>query len=343
ARIMTDPNRTPISIGDAAIDAGMDVIYGEYHSEAGDTFYDIEQLVRNASDGQIEGILLEYPPGMQEIFTPDYLRNNTIEDFARDWGNALIDDDISAAQTLLDQGVISQEYFDEYTAELESFRNIPYSELDEDQRNGINSLYRMASAADDRDIPVIANDVDPERAVTIDVTNRIVSRISSDRALQSRLQGASEAEQLAILDDLVRETSGISSYEELLRIEDQSMNDRSDVQAAQDAGINLDSDGSLIIHRGLAHIDGSSDIPRDTPNPNEYDDLLEERGRDVVTIEIAPEEGQQNRRENLENGTGPSDRTDFTVRITPEGNRVLDRSEYPPSTFTLPPLNFGNQ
>ncbi|MEM8833651.1 MAG: hypothetical protein AAGB32_03815, partial [Pseudomonadota bacterium] len=56
ARIMTDPNRTPISIGDAAIDAGMDVIYGEYHSEGGDAFYLTITCVPNELFNVIKGI-----------------------------------------------------------------------------------------------------------------------------------------------------------------------------------------------------------------------------------------------------------------------------------------------
>lgn len=113
--------------------------------------------------------------------------------------------------------------------------------------------------------------------------------------------------------------TGDMSTDDFKRILKEGMDDRSDVDWLADRGVDLSSAGSLIVHRGYNHINGTAGGVLGAAG---FDDLLEAKGRSVVTIAVVEDNGY------VSSQPLPPDPANFTIKVDDDYNLKLDRGGY---------------
>lgn len=296
AAVMSDPARDVSEIAIAASRANMDVIFGEEHTVLQQTLKQIGTLLENAQPGQFKGVALEMSVDLQVLLTPDSLANLSREDFI--YAAMLTDAQSMAAtaDTMLAAGeidAVQSGFIHDIAQDLSQ-------KIEDDRASGVvpdeqdwamyGALYDLSQKAAEKEIPVYAADMDRQRLVGM------------------ILNGMPDA-------DLHMPTTQFG------RIFEKELDDRSDVKYLEDMGVDIKAPGSLIVHRGYGHISSYSFLGDTIRSPKGFDDILEERGRHVVTFGVIDEMG-----------VGKQmifhDPADFTIDTGMGNVGRLDRSDY---------------
>lgn len=248
-----------------AVNNSQHIVIGENHAVTTSTMKLIADTINGACDKPIQGIILELPVNMQNIFEEDILNDKF--KFEIEFRQAMLDSKLHSALELLSEGYINNEQF---AALLEVFEldaltisHLKNSDNELLLRHDHQSFREMALTALDQNIPVIAADIDRKRLV---------------------------ASQLSRFDD------------ESLRIDDDTLfsimssevDDRSDFELISQLGFDIDdpTSGVLIVHRGLAHLTNVLDKGSPTVGA---DEVLEGSSMGVLVIANLPAHYDPNR------------------------------------------------
>ncbi len=282
AEVMTTPGRDISEIAAAAGRANMDVVFGEEHTAIQQTMDQIGKLLDSAPNGHFKGVALEVPPELQESLNPSALRSLSREEFVEQASAAYEQSTFNSAFLMREAGTITDDQY-------ESVINTDIKAFMA-QSGMMETIYDMAQKALEKGTPVYAADVNQERSV-----------------------------------GMVLAAHGKISIDDFFNLMREGTDDRSDAAWLEDQGVNLDSSGPMIVHRGKFHIDGFSSLPDMPGKPIEtkgFDDILQDKGRHVVTIAVIEKDGP------LAKFPAMPDPTDFTVKVDPDRNAQIDRSAY---------------
>ena len=296
--VMSDPERDFSEIVTAAISANMDIIYGEHHMYIDETMNQMISAINNAPENRIKAVTLELPTEMQTLFEPDTFHSMDERQFAIQVSMTMRNSLLLEAERMIENGEISE---DQFIAVSHHIDNIAAQELELLGDPGFNieatvpaAIQRMAAVAIEKGIPVIANDVDRQRGV---------------------------AAYMSMLDD---ETLRFSS-EQVSQYLAAGVDDRSDIEHLETMGVDIQGDGVILAHRGFLHIDNTY---ANGAHEYGYDEILESKGRSVLTVGILPQEMHYTSPDNadfyiLSDNLGEKSRVNRIMYMTPEESQQV--------------------
>ena len=282
----------------AAISANMDIIYGEHHMYIDETMNQMISAINNAPENRIKAVTLELPTEMQTLFEPDTFHSMDERQFAIQVSMTMRNSLLLEAERMIENGEISE---DQFIAVSHHIDNIAAQELELLGDPGFNieatvpaAIQRMAAVAIEKGIPVIANDVDRQRGV---------------------------AAYMSMLDD---ETLRFSS-EQVSQYLAAGVDDRSDIEHLETMGVDIQGDGVILAHRGFLHIDNTY---ANGAHEYGYDEILESKGRSVLTVGILPQEMHYTSPDNadfyiLSDNLGEKSRVNRIMYMTPEESQQV--------------------
>ena len=233
--------------------AGNDLLFGESHDMAESTAQTMLNIIESVPSQNIQAIVLELPMEMNEIFATNSPDEITLEDFMM---RALALDVESMQETatgMLTSGEITDEQYLHVQNTIHHFARTPLSVLAE--HSPIPAFFELSVRASQLGIPVIAADVGRKR---------IIGALLSDESVQRDLRFDENQ-----LDRIMRD----------------ELDDTSDAEYIQSAGVSFSDPRIMLIGRGYAHLDGTVLYGRQD-NRRGFDEVLEDAGRTVTTVSV---------------------------------------------------------
>lgn len=310
SEVMTNPERDVSEITAAAARAGMDVILGEEHDLTEETLRQMRAVMEAVPADQIKAIIMEAPLEYQEFYEPSFIEGTTFGEFVRYVINADLTSQYNTMKDMVLDETITMDEYDWYGDRnlmplFEDVSNLSNEELEAEYGDLLRGDFEMLRDAAERGIPVIAADVDRRRIILGDLA------VSPPPDMQ-----ISPEDYRARLMEAAKTFAA-------------ELDDSSDLGYLHSLGFNTSEPGILLIHRGQSHITGIR--PKGVPEGEElpptkgFDDLLEERGRHVLTVSVVPDI--------MRDGMPHfeiTDPTDLNIYVHPDGQSELDRDDYAP-------------
>ena len=237
----------------AAAKAGNDILFGESHDMVSVTVKTIIDVIDHIPPDSIQGIVLELPVSMAEIFDPVVVNELGFEGFVRRGIEIEIEDAQKVAIEMFSAGEISEAQFLYVQDWLRDYADTPISKLITSSH--FPHFFDLAKSAADKGVKIFPADQDRKRAVA-----GILSHIGAPHQIKMDWESAS-------------------------RIICSGLDDTSDLDHVMREGFNPLDPRILIVHRGYKHLDNSA-LCAGRVTPVGFDDLLEERGRKNKTISV---------------------------------------------------------
>jgi len=258
-----------------AVQSGKDVVFGEEHQSISHTFSLMEKTIQDNPNG-VGAIVLELSPSIQDLIEQAGTGEVSQENFILQARINTEQEYLELAGGLLNEGRINQEQYDWY----ETFIN--------DRIDSI--LNRDGGAYSDADFTqdqvVFGTVYFLAQTCHENNTPLIANNFGRERSVLADLNDLT-------LDDWVQYISDRADFENLLQT------------------INLETTGPILVHRGANHIQNVGG----ENNRDGMDDLLEERGRDVLTVGVYIDADTlaSSKQNTLDNGMEIADPSDVLI------------------------------